>query len=215
MPSNSETLQIVTTLIETNLSLKKLPNALIKKAKLVSIERLKNVFIKGDTPTWLFYLVSGSVSLNRCLENGTSCALQHIQRGFVSEASLFASVYHCNAVAQSESVLLAFPIAEFRQAFDEPDFRDFWIQSLSHEVRRLRTQVERLSLKTAAERILHYLESEGEYNRQISHKSKKDWSAELGITHEALYRALSELERKGLIECDYDRIALKSKPRAP
>ena len=121
----------------------------------------------------------------------------------------YALVYHCNAVAQSDCKLLAFPIAEFRLAFDDPNFRDLWIQLLSYEIRHLRTQIERLSLKTATERILHYLESEGVYDRLISNKSKKEWSAELGITHEALYRALSQLKKKNMIQCHYDRVELK------
>ena len=209
MQSNNEISKLVAALMEEHPSLKKIPEKLIEQAKIVTLNRQQNVFIKGDTPTLLFYLVSGSVSLNRCLENGTSCTLQHIQRGFVSEASLFALVYHCNAVAQSDCKLLAFPIAEFRLAFDDPNFRDLWIQLLSYEIRHLRTQIERLSLKTATERILHYLESEGAYDRLISNKSKKEWSAELGITHEALYRALSQLKKKNMIQCHYDRVELK------
>lgn len=93
-------------------------------------------------------------------------------------------------------------------AFDDAVFRNFWIQSLSHEVRHLRTQVERLSLKIATERILYYLGSEGEYHLAVIHNSKKDWASELGITPEALYGSLSELAQSGSIVCMRDLVRL-------
>lgn len=208
MPIFQKDLLNIAYLVKQDKQLSHLPDAIINQVKQVSLKGQQNLFTKGAPPEFLFYLISGCINLTRCSESGISCTLQHVQRGFISEASLFASVYHCNATAQIDSLLLAFPINSMLTAFDDAVFRNFWIQSLSHEVRRLRTQVERLSLKTATERILHYLESEGEYNRAVSHKSKKDWASELGITHEALYRSLSELAQSGSIVCMRDLVRL-------
>ena len=60
--------------------------------------------------------------------------------------------YHCDAVAAQASRLLRFPVSAFRQG---------WQSLLAPEVRKLRAQCERLSLNSAAERIGHYIESEG------------------------------------------------------
>ena len=49
------------------------------------------------------------------------------------------------------------------------------------------------------DRILHYVEAEGRDGSIILHRSKKDSANELGLTHEALYRALARMERCGLI----------------
>jgi len=56
-----------------------------------------------------------------------------------------------------------------------------------------------LALRGAAERIEHYIESEGEDGRLELTCTRKAWAAELGLTHEALYRALAGLERSGKI----------------
>jgi hypothetical protein len=52
-------------------------------------------------------------------------------------------------------------------------------------------------LRGVAERIEHYIEAEGNNGRIELRQTKKAWAAELGITHEALYRALSSLVRGG------------------
>lgn len=50
----------------------------------------------------------------------------------------------------------------------------------------MRANAERLSLRTARERVLHFIETEGERGVVNLGQSKKDWAAELGLTHEAL-----------------------------
>jgi hypothetical protein len=54
-------------------------------------------------------------------------------------------------------------------------------------------------LHAAADRIEHYIESEGQDGRLQLHATRKSWAAELGLTHEALYRALARLRRAGRI----------------
>ncbi|WP_230646789.1 hypothetical protein [Bradyrhizobium sp. Leaf401] len=56
--------------------------------------------------------------------------------------------------------------------------RDKWIAHLARELRKVRAQAERLSLKTAPERIIHYIESVGEGGVLHLNQSKKDWAAE-------------------------------------
>jgi CRP-like cAMP-binding protein len=186
----------------------KLPTELVEQAKRIQLTAPNALFHKGEKPEYIYFLIHGCITLTRCHEQGSSCILQHIQHGFLAEASLFGREYHCDAMAHSDSELLAFPIAPFYQALDVPAFRDFWIQSLSLEIKRLRTQTERLTLKTASERIMHYLEAEGECSLSHQQKTKKDWAVELGITHEVLYRTLSQLRKKHLITEDKDKITI-------
>jgi DNA-binding MarR family transcriptional regulator len=62
--------------------------------------------------------------------------------------------------------------------------------------------VERLSLRSAAERVLHLLGSEGRGPRREYQPpaSLKDLARDLALTPEALYRTLAQLERDGVIE---------------
>jgi CRP-like cAMP-binding protein len=76
-------------------------------------------------------------------------------------------------------------------------FRTGWIEHLTRELRRVRAQAERLSLRSARERIVHYIETEGADGRVELTITRKDWASELGLTHEALYRALASMQRAG------------------
>jgi CRP-like cAMP-binding protein len=107
------------------------------------------------------------------------------------------------------SALLRFPAKDFRASLkNDETFRDAWIVHLAGEVRKSRAQCERLSLKSAAERIVHYIESEGADSSVVLTESRKAWAAELGLTHEALYRTLRQLQADGIVSFDGKRITL-------
>jgi CRP-like cAMP-binding protein len=156
----------------------------------------QTIFRMGARPAKVFWVLDGEVRLVRRSRNGAEIVLQRAGSGFVAEASLDSPAYHCDAVAPAPSRLLAFPIARFRSALvEDAEFRAFWMRRLAREVRTLRSQCERLALNSAAERIEHYIETEGRNGRLELTRTRKAWAAELGLTHEALYRALSMLER--------------------
>lgn len=67
-------------------------------------------------------------------------------------------------------------------------------------------QCERMSLRNAGARVMHYLDSEGIDGRITLMQSKKSWAAELGLTHEALYRTLSSLVIAKKIVIDGDTV---------
>lgn len=169
-----------------------LPETLTKSAKTITLSKGKHLFLKGEEPENLFYLVSGNIRLSRCSESGQDCTLQQIQQGFLAEASLFSQQgYHCDAFAKETSELLAIPLTHFRHCLQDADFNRYWMMTLSSEIRRLRNQVERLSLNTAEARVKHYLQSEGDPPKQ-----KKQWAKLLGLSHEALYRCLARMEKQ-------------------
>jgi CRP-like cAMP-binding protein len=158
----------------------------------------ETLFRLGGRPRLMLYVVAGEVRLVRRTAGGADVVLQRARSGFVAEASLDSSRYHCDIEAVAETRLVGFPIERFREALDcEAGFREFWMRRLATEVRKLRAQCERLSLRGAAERILHYVEAEGRDGRLELRQTRKAWAAELGLTHEALYRALASLRRAG------------------
>jgi CRP-like cAMP-binding protein len=160
----------------------------------------QSVFRAGARPTKIFWVLDGEIRLVRRSREGAEIVLQRALSGFVAEASLDSPRYHCDAVAIVPSRLLAFPMSRFRQALsDEEKFRLFWMGRLAREVRTLRSQCERLALRSAADRIEHYIASEGDHGRLELSCTRKAWAAELGLTHEALYRALAGLQRSGRI----------------
>jgi CRP-like cAMP-binding protein len=176
------------------------PAALRQSAEHRVVAAGQSLFRAGSRPSRIFWVIDGEIRLVRRSRDGAEIVLQRASSGFVAEASLNSPRYHCDAVAGVESRLLVFPIDRFRQALTEDEkFRSFWTSRLAREVHALRSQCERLALRSAAERIEHYIESEGDKGRLELSRTRKAWAGELGLTHEALYRALSGLQRSGRI----------------
>jgi CRP/FNR family transcriptional regulator, dissimilatory nitrate respiration regulator len=177
-----------------------MPLALRASAEHVAAAGGQVLFRAGTRPRRIFWVLHGEIRLLRRSRSGAEIVLQRAASGFVAEASLNSPVYHCDAVAAVSSKLLAFPVDRFRQALaDDEKFREFWMRRLAREVHALRSQSERLALRSAAERIEHYIASEGHNGRLELARTRKAWAAELGLTHEALYRALASMQRAGSI----------------
>jgi CRP-like cAMP-binding protein len=150
----------------------------------------------------MFAVLAGEVRLVRASPDGAEIILQRARRGLLAEASLDQPRYHCDAVAAEPAELVSIPRSDFRAALDDDAFRSRWTTQLLHELRRVRAQAERLSLHTARERIIHYIEAEGDDGGIVLSQSKKDWAAELGLAHEALYRTLADMQREGQLSVD-------------
>jgi CRP/FNR family transcriptional regulator, dissimilatory nitrate respiration regulator len=180
-----------------------MPAALRQGAKLAHLQQGDAVFRAGDSASAVLYLLSGELRLVRRSREGTEIILQRTRGGFFAEASMESGRYHCDAVAAEAGDLLRFPARPFREALaHDASFRNAWFGHLAREVRRLRTQCERLSLNSATERVLHYIESEGSKGEVVLAQTKKTWAAELGLSHEALYRALRRLQDEKLIRVE-------------
>jgi CRP-like cAMP-binding protein len=151
------------------------------------------------------------VVLERGTANGASVVLQRTHQGFVSEASLQSPRYHCDAVVVVDARITRVPVPALLQALsDDPAFAMRWIGMLNQEVRRLRLQCERLNLKGVQARVLHWLETEGTSGCCAVTAGYKSLAAELGVSHEALYRALADMVDAGLVLREPERLCLKA-----
>lgn len=197
-------------LIATQPSAALIPTALRPLVKQVNAQARATLFRIGDPVRHVYLVVHGEARLTRRDRHGNEIILQRSRGGFIAEASLDSRAYHCDAVTAEPSTLLLFPAGAFRAALeDEPVFRKGWQSQLAQEVRKLRAQCERLSLHGAVDRIRHYLESEGTDGVVNLRQTRKSWAAELGLSHEALYRALKRMQDQGLLEVDGDRLTSK------
>jgi CRP/FNR family transcriptional regulator, dissimilatory nitrate respiration regulator len=185
------------------------PPSLCEAVRLRVLSSGAILFASGTRPRSMHVVTGGEVCLVRRSVSGADIVLQRARRGFLAEASLDQSQYHCDAVAATDATVLVFAIQAFLHALDDPSFRHVWMAHLSGELRRMRAQAERLSLKTAEARIVHYIESEGEDGSLILSRPKKEWAAEIGLTHEALYRALARMVERGKLVIDGARICMR------
>jgi CRP-like cAMP-binding protein len=177
----------------------------------IRVEKLdagQSLFRAGATPAAMFFVLSGEMRLVRLSRSGSEIVVQRAREGILAEASLDQPAYHCDALASMPTMVLRVPREMIREALKEERFAAAWRMELSRELRRLRAQCERLSLNTAQERIIHYLETEGEKGIITLAQSKKRWAGELGLTHEALYRSLAQMEKSGLIRIEGSNLRL-------
>jgi CRP/FNR family transcriptional regulator, dissimilatory nitrate respiration regulator len=161
----------------------------------------ERLFRQGRTPEHMFYVASGELILQRQGAQGDNVVLQRTRQGFVAEASLQSARYHCDAMVTAAGQVVAVPVDAIRHMLaSDPAFAMRWMAMLNQELKRLRLQCERLSLKGVKSRLLHLLETEGQHGSLPLGAGLKSLAAELGVTHEALYRAVAELEGKRVLE---------------
>jgi CRP-like cAMP-binding protein len=184
-----------------------LPTSLHGLCTATLVKKGSLLFQTGKKPQWMFFVVDGEVTLERLSQQGDPVVLQRTRHGFVSEASLQSAKYHCDARAVANSDVLQIPIQDLAQALrSDADFSARWISMLNQEVKRLRLQCERLSLKSVKERVRHLIHTEGKDGTYVVNTGLKSLASQLGVTHEALYRTLADLEKSGeitrIIEAD-------------
>jgi len=177
-----------------------LPPAVLALCTLKSLKKNTLIFKTGKKPEWMFFVLSGEVTLERLSQHGDPVVLQRTRHGFVSEASLQSPKYHCDAVVVAEAEIIQIPIQTLADALStDPDFAGRWINMLNQEVKRLRLQCERLSMKSVKDKVLHLINTEGQNGKYQVNTGLKSLAGELGITHEALYRTLAALEKSKTI----------------
>ncbi len=175
-----------------------LPASLHGLCTATSVKKGSLLFQTGKKPQWMFFVVDGEVTLERLSQQGDPVVLQHTRHGFVSEASLQSAKYHCDGRAVANSDVVRIPIQDLAEALrNDADFSARWISMLNQEVKRLRLQCERLSLKSVKARVCHLIHTEGQDGAYDVNTGLKSLASQLGVTHEALYRTLAELEKSG------------------
>ena len=149
------------------------------------------LFRRDDPVRWLHRVDDGAVHLTRFREDGGVSVLQRAKSGaFLAEASLFASSYHCSALAIVPTEVTRFDRRRLLDALgSQPAFGMAWAEYLSGEVHRVRARAEILSQPTVAARLDTWLALNGD-----EMPAKGQWAslaANLGVSPEALYRLLA------------------------
>ena len=188
-----------------------LPKGLLAQCHAYHFEKGDYLFHQGKKPEYMFFIVSGEAVLTRTSSQGEPTILQRCKGCFVSEASLLVDAYHCDAIATHNGQAITLPIKSFRNSLTDSKFSTKWVQLLSKEIMRLRTQSERLGLKDIRSKLIHLIETEGKQGVLTLQSDFKSMASEIGVTHEALYRAIATLEKEGLVEKHPDSLEILKK----
>lgn len=160
------------------------------------------LFRLGDPTIGIFLLVEGSMRLVRVTSDGGAVTLHQARSGETfAEASLFSNVYLCDALADTDCVIGLYPKTQLTsQLRGNPDALWNFTQELAHRLLGLCQRYELKQIRSAPERVLQFLrlrcDEEGHFRAT---GTLKEVATELGLTHEAFYRALATLERQQLI----------------
>jgi CRP/FNR family transcriptional regulator, dissimilatory nitrate respiration regulator len=170
------------------------------------------LFHQGEVATALFAVQSGRMKLVRYLENGVEVCL-HIARAGESfaEAALFSETYHCDAIADTPSCISMYPKQSVFQLLKaQPEWALDFTALLAKQTQFLRTRLELHNVHSARDRTLQYLFLLKEPNQEMIELDRplRQVAREIGLTHEAFYRALAQLETEGYLSRDRRRIRL-------
>jgi CRP-like cAMP-binding protein len=167
------------------------------------LQRGESLFRSGDATIGLYEVRSGRINLLRVDQSGREIVLYSATAGETfAEASLFSTTYHCDAIASTAAVARLYPKATvLRELTGNPAAARSFMAGLAYQVMDLRTRLERRNIRSARERVRHFLLlNAGADRRTVALPGTlKDLAADLGLTHEALYRALARMAAEGEI----------------
>jgi CRP-like cAMP-binding protein len=180
-----------------------LPEPLQAFSRTRDYARGEMLFRRGDPARSVFFIYSGEVRMVRSGRTGEDILLHRGRPGeYFAEAAVDCPEYLCDAVAFQASTLAVIPKKEMAALLaGDRSFAAQWNSVLMRELRLARARIERLALSSVAERVRHFVLTEGEDDASevALPGSLKDFARDLGVTHEALYRTLAKMEKAGEI----------------
>jgi CRP-like cAMP-binding protein len=174
----------------------------------------QTLFRTGSRTAGLYEIVKGKLRLVRVDCSGREAVLQVASAGeTLAEASLFSPTYHCDAVAITDAVVRLYPRTILVNELERnPQVAHAFAATLARQVMALRTRLEQRNIHSARDRIRHYLivNADASGRKVLLSGTLKDIAAEMGLTHEALYRTLAEMAADGEIERQKGMILVKT-----
>lgn len=178
----------------------------------------ENLFQQGDLALSFFVVETGRVRLVRYTSGDKEVTLQIAGSGEgVAEIALFSETYLCTAVAEVNSRVIVYPKEFLLSAIrNNPDLAEDFMAMLVGKIQDLKIRVELRDIRAAHERLLRYLRYQAQSGQTVVNFDRplKDIAVDLGLTPETLSRALTRLERDGMITRTRLSITLQNSPAA-
>lgn len=168
-----------------------------------ALARGETLFRQGDPARTVFVIERGRIALVRHTPDGRRVKLFSAGAGdSFAEAALFSEEYHCDAVAEAAARVVVIPKARLKFLLAaEPARAERLMARLAAQVQDLRARLELRNIRRATDRVLQTLLLAAGSNGTTVELDRplKEVAAEIGLTHEAFYRALNALERAGRV----------------
>ena len=164
--------------------------------RMIALDSGDILFRQNDQTQGLFYVLDGHVELVRHGANGEAIIIHRAKKNETfAEASLFSQTYHCDARARAPSQIIGFERDTILAAFsNDPDFALQLTKRFASQIQLYRRRLELLAIKSATKRTYIAI-MDG-----LQTGTVMDFASEIGLSHEATYRALSALVRANKIK---------------
>ena len=182
-----------------NIFSKEIQNRVVRK----DVAKNKVLFQQGAIADSVYFVEEGCVRLVVYPQDGKQMVLCRARNGEpFAEEHLTRETYSYTAIADLDSVLQSVPKQDLLDdVCRHPDVAKRYIKCLSERYHQLRINFERLGISSARDRVFNFFATFVQsQSNQIDLSGKlKSLSDDLNLSHEAVYRALHELESDGLI----------------
>jgi CRP/FNR family transcriptional regulator, dissimilatory nitrate respiration regulator len=192
-----------------------LPATLASALRVLSLNKGEVLFRQGEAVTSLVYVLTGEMKAVRAHLDGAECVMVRSKAGeFFAESALASPAYVCDGIAVCPSRIALMPVDALRQALREDgEFALAFAMALAKQARKQCSRYERVRLKRARDRVLHYLACEGGSTGCVDLASSlAELAGELALEPETLYRTVAELEAEGRVARDSRKLTLLPAP---
>lgn len=187
----------------------------MEKAPIEEVPKGAFLFHQGEPADGIYAVEAGRLRLIQQSPDGHE-ALVYVARvgDLILESALFSDVYHCDALATEYSRLRVFQKDRLLETLkSKAQTAQRFMEVLSDRIRLLRARMENRNIRSARDRVIHYIITLGVDGRVMKlEDSLKELALDLGIAHETLYRTLAHLEKDGIIRRTPDAITLLKPP---
>jgi CRP/FNR family transcriptional regulator, dissimilatory nitrate respiration regulator len=167
------------------------------------LARDEPLFRQGDPATAVFLISRGRLRMIRHLASGDRITIHTGRSGeLFAEGSLFSDVYQCDAIAAEPTRVRACGKAEMLTAIDgSPSTMLALLEQVTRSLHHARAMRELRNIRSANDRVLHHLYlSASKDGAVVFDRPLLEVAEDLGLTHEAYYRAPAALARAGAIK---------------
>jgi CRP/FNR family transcriptional regulator, dissimilatory nitrate respiration regulator len=161
------------------------------------------LFRQGEPATAVFLIARGRLRMIRHLASGDRITIHTGRTGeLFAEGSLFSDVYQCDAIAAAPTRVRACGKAEMLAAIDSsPSTMLALLEQVTRSLHHARSMRELRNIRSADDRVQQHLHlSASKDGAVVFDRPLLEVAEDLGLTHEAYYRALATLARAGAIK---------------
>lgn len=196
----------------SRLSFHRLPAKLQAVTSFRNLETGQILFGQGEPVEAAYILESGCIQLLNYTEEGLRINHYSVRPGeSFAEVALFHEHYLCTAIASLPSRILVLPKPDFLKALKaDPDLAEIFMAQLAKRLHESKILLELRSIRSARKRVLHYLQLNVQPDGMTVNLDLplREIADDLGLTPEALSRALKQLHKEGVIARRKQKVTL-------